>query len=173
MQRIPRTSEVTRRPPWLETPIAPLVMELGFGIAEAKQLYPAVEAMSEVTRVLDASHLLPRETMAYGAGAEAVVQRLVSLLHAPAERYTMERIPLEAPRIVPTVKLHEVVPLLSSVKTPSRTDRPPRTERVKSIERPRSIEVKVESLRDERDVRVLRRRIARILREEARRHGVF
>jgi hypothetical protein len=129
--------------------------------------------MSKVSRALDVSRILPREANAYQAGTGEAIESIISLLHAPVERYTLERIPLEAPRAFPTVKLHEIVPLLSSVRAPTRTERPPRSERVKSIERPRSIEVKVEPPRDERDLRELRRKITRILREEAKRHGVY
>jgi len=170
---VPSTSEFMSRTPWLETPISPLIMELGFGISEAKQLYPAVEAMSKVSRALDVSRILPGEANAYRAGTGEAIESIISLLHAPVERYTLERIPLEAPRAFPTVKLHEIIPLLSSVRAPTRTERPPRIERVKSIERPRSIEVKVEPPRDERDLRELRRKITRILREEAKRHGMY
>jgi hypothetical protein len=172
-KNVPRTSKFMSRTSWLTTPISPLIMELGFGISEAKQLYPAVGVMSKVSRALDVSRILPREANAYRAGTGEAIESIISLLHAPVERYTLERIPLEAPRAFPTVKLHEIVPLLSSVRAPTRTERPPRIERVKSIERPRSIEVKVEPPRDERDLRELRRKITRILREEAKRHGVY
>lgn len=170
---VPRPPAFASRTDWLMTPVSPLLMELGFGIAEAKQLYPAVEAVSGASRAFDVSHILPREALAYQAGTKEVVASLVGLLQAPAERYTLERIPLEAPRAFPTVKLPEMMSLLSSVRTPTRPKRPPQAERVKTLERPRSIEVKVEPPRDERDLRELRRKITRILREEARRHGVY
>ena len=172
-QTVPRTSDFMSGPSRLTTPISPLIMELGFGIAEAKQLYPAVEAMSDVRRAFAVSRFLPREALTYQAGTEEALESIISVLHAPAERYTLERIPLEAPRAFPTIKLQEIVPLLSSVRAPTPRERPPKASRVKAIERPRSIEVKVESPRDDRDLRELRRKITRILRDEARRHGVY
>jgi hypothetical protein len=172
-QPVPRPSAVASRTDWLMTPVSPLLMELGFGITEAKQLYPAVEAVSGARRAFDASRVLPREALTDRAGTEEVVERLVGLLHAPVERYTLERIPLEAPRAFSTVKLPEMMSLIASMRTPTRPERPPRSERVKARERPRSIEVKVEPPRDERDLRELRRKITRILRDEARRHGVY
>jgi hypothetical protein len=169
---VPRISEWMEGVTSLGTPISPLIMKLGFGIVEAKQLYPAVEALSEVSRMVHVSSVVPSEAVAYNVGLEAAIKSLITLLHAPIERYTMERIPLEAPRAVPSVKLHEIIPLLTSVRAPP-SEKSPMINRVKSIERPRSIQVKVESLKDERDLRELRRRITRILREEARRYGVF
>ncbi len=164
-------SEVMRRP-WSATPITPVFMELGFGISEAKQLYPAVEAISRVRRAFDGSRLLPQAVHAYPAGAGEALERFVRLLSAPAERYTLERIPLEAPRAVPTVKLPELMSHLASTRAPTRPERPPRGDR-QAFERPRSIEVKVEAPRDEQDLRALRRQLTRILRDEARRHGVY
>jgi hypothetical protein len=172
-QTVPHTSYFMSRTSRLTTPLSPLIMKLGFGIAEAKQLYPAVEAMSDVRRALDVSRILPREAFTHQAGTEEAIESIISVLHAPAERYTLERIPLEAPRAFPTIKLQEIVPLLSSIRAPTQRERPSRAPRVKAIERPRSIEVKVEPPRDERDLRELRRKITRILREEARRHGVY
>ena len=137
-----------------------------------------VSAVSEITRALDKSGIFSREIMDYRVGMEEAIKSsiggvIVSLLRAQVGRYTLERVPLEAPMSVPTVKLHEIIPLLSSVRTPTKTERPTTVRRDRSIARSRPIEVKVESFKGEIDMRELRRKIARILREEARRHGVF
>ena len=56
--------------------------------------------------------------------------------------------------------------MLSLMQVPTARAREPR------ILRPLNITVKVESLRDERDLRELERKIAKILREAARKYGV-
>lgn len=91
------------------------------------------------------------------------------------ERNVMERFPSDALVTVPTVKLQEIVSTISSVQTPSEREMPARImrDRLTRSGSSRSIEVTVDSLRDERDVRELERKLARILREEARRYGLI
>jgi len=64
------------------------------------------------------------------------------------------------------LKLHEIAPLMNLLSASTRGARAPR------VQRPLDVTVKVESLTDERDLRELERKIAKILRDAARRHGV-
>jgi hypothetical protein len=91
------------------------------------------------------------------------------------ERNAIERFPSDAPVSVPTLKLQEIVSTISSVQTPSEREMPTRItrDRLTRSGSARSIEVTVDSLRDERDIRELERKLARILREEARRYGLI
>jgi hypothetical protein len=91
------------------------------------------------------------------------------------ERNAIERFPSDALVTVPTLKLQEIVSTISSVQTPSEREMPSRITRGRLTPSgsARSIEVTVDSLRDERDVRELERKLARILREEARRYGLI
>jgi len=91
------------------------------------------------------------------------------------ERNVMERFSSDSPVTVPTVKLQEIVSTISSIQAPSERDMPTRIMRDRLIRSgsSRSIEVTVDSLRDERDIRELERKLARILREEARRYGLI
>jgi len=91
------------------------------------------------------------------------------------ERNAIERFPSDALVTVPTLKLQEIVSTISSVQTPSEREMPTRImrDRLTRSGLDRSIEVTVDSLRDERDIRELERKLARILREEARRYGLI
>ena len=91
------------------------------------------------------------------------------------ERNAIERFPSDALVTVPSLKLQEIVSTISSIQTPSEREMPTRImrDRLTRSGSARSIEVTVDSLRDERDVRELERKLARILREEARRYGLI
>ena len=64
------------------------------------------------------------------------------------------------------LKLQEIAPLMNLVSALPRGARAPRAQR------PLDVTVKVESLTEERDLRELERKIAKILRDAARRYGV-
>jgi hypothetical protein len=98
---------------------------------------------------------------------------LVSLPRAPVGNQNLERIPLEAPVNVPSVKLQEIIPILSSIQPPVKRETPRANRHIRPVAQPRPITVNVEPLKGETDLRELRRKIAQILREEARRHGVI
>ena len=97
----------------------------------------------------------------------------VTLPRAPMGDHVLERVPLETPMSLPSVKLQEIIPLLSLAQTTTRRETPKATQRSRAVAHPRSITVNVEPSKGEIDLRELRRKIAQILREEARRHGVF
>jgi hypothetical protein len=84
----------------------------------------------------------------------------------PGERYTYYTYE-PPPMVFPAFKLKEIIPLLQTIAIP-----PAKIERPAVIQRPLNITINVESPVDEDDLRELRRKIERILREEARRHGV-
>ncbi len=86
----------------------------------------------------------------------------------------LERVPLEGVPPVPGMKLQEVLPALKrqAAKQPSaprKVEARPRP----SYERPKPIEVKLETSLDDIDLKELERRLARILKDEARRYGVY
>ena len=85
----------------------------------------------------------------------------------------LERVALEFPVSVPSPRLLDMVPMLSRVEAISRAQRPPSVRRERVVERRRPIEIKVEPKIGDIDLRELERKIARILREEARRYGVY
>ena len=86
----------------------------------------------------------------------------------------LERMPLEGVPPIPGMRLHEVLPALTrqtvqQPSTPRRVEARPRP----SYERPKPIEVKLETSLDDIDLKELERRLARILKDEARRYGVY
>jgi hypothetical protein len=96
-----------------------------------------------------------------------------SLLEIPVGEQAPERVALEAPVSVPSPRLLDMVPVLSRVEAIPRAQRPPTVRRERAMERRRPIEVKVEQKMGDIDLRELERKIARILKEEARRYGVY
>ena len=95
-----------------------------------------------------------------------------SLLEVPLGGQAPERVALEFPVSVPSPRLLDIMPVLSRVEAIPRAQRPP-TVRERAMERRRPIEIKVEPKIGDIDLRELERKIARILREEARRYGVY
>ena len=86
----------------------------------------------------------------------------------------LERMPLEGVPPIPGMRLHEVLPALTrqaaqQPSAPRRVEARPRP----SYERPKPIEVKLETSLDDIDLKELERRLARILKDEARRYGVY
>jgi hypothetical protein len=137
-----------------------------------------VVAMPEMSRALAASSALSRNFTGYEVEMEKAIKSyvgmmLVTLPHVSVGKDNLERIPLEAPVNIPSVKLQEIVPILSSIQASTRVETPKATQRSRTVAQPRPITVNVESPRGEIDIRELRRKIIQILREEARRHGVF
>jgi len=135
-----------------------------------------VIAMPEISRALAASNTLSKEFTDHKMKMEKTFKiylgrMLVSLPRVGKDN--LERIPLEAPVNVPSVKLQEIIPILSSIQTPAKRETPRAKQRNRPVAQPRPITVNVEPLKGESDLRELRRKIVQILREEARRHGVF
>jgi len=88
--------------------------------------------------------------------------------------HVLERVPLEGVPPIPGMRLHEVLPALKrqasqQMSTPRRFETRPSP----SYERPKPIEVKLETSLDDIDIKELERRLARILKDEARRYGVY
>ena len=86
----------------------------------------------------------------------------------------LERAPLEGVPPIPGMRLQEVIPALTrkaaqQPSTPRRVEARPQP----SYERPKPIEVKLETSLDDIDLKELERRLARILKDEARRYGVY
>ena len=96
-----------------------------------------------------------------------------SLLEVPVGEQALERVGLEVPVTVPSPRLLDMVPVLSRVEAIPRAQRSPTVRRERALERRRPIEIKVEPKIGDIDLRELERKIARILREEARRYGVY
>lgn len=95
---------------------------------------------------------------------------IVELAKFIPERYASGRLYVGRPIIPLTisspVRMHEAIPMLSLMRAQAVRTKEPK------VLRPVDITLKVESLRDERDLRELERKIAKILREAARRYGV-
>jgi len=98
---------------------------------------------------------------------------LASLYELMGDR-VLERVPLEGVPPIPGMRLHEALPAMTrqaaqQPSTPRRAEARPRP----SYERPKPIEVKLETSLDDIDLKELERRLARILKDEARRYGVY
>jgi len=96
-----------------------------------------------------------------------------SLLEVPMGEQAPERAALEFPVSVLSPRLVDMVPMLSHVEAIPRAQRPPSVQRERVVDRRRPIDIKVEQKISDIDSRELERKIARILREEARRYGVY
>jgi hypothetical protein len=84
-----------------------------------------------------------------------------------------ERVALELPVSAPSPRLVDMVSMVSRVEAIPRAQRPLSVQRERVVERRRPIDIKVEPKIGDIDQRELERKIARILREEARRYGVY
>jgi hypothetical protein len=99
---------------------------------------------------------------------------LLASLHGLMGDRVLERMPLEGVPPIPGMRLHEALPAMTrraaqQPSTPRRVEPRPRP----SFERPKPIEVKLETSLDDIDLKELERRLARILKDEARRYGVY
>jgi len=88
-----------------------------------------------------------------------------SMLRVPRGSYALERVPL-GPMVFPTMRLQEVIPILHSIPTSTKTSAMPTQSNF-------NINITVESLRDEGSLRELERKITRILKEQARRYRLL
>ena len=96
-----------------------------------------------------------------------------SLLEVPVGEQALERVALEFPVSVSSPRLLDMVSMLSRVEAIPRAQRPPSVRRERVVDRRRPIDIKVERKIGDIDLRELERKIARILKEEARRYGVY
>jgi hypothetical protein len=98
---------------------------------------------------------------------------LASLYELMGDR-VLERVSLEGVPPIPGMRLQEVLPALKrqAAQQPSAPRRVEARQRP-SYERPKPIEVKLETSLDDIDLKELERRLARILKDEARRYGVY
>ena len=119
-----------------------------------------------------------RNLVTYRAGVEKVVRSTLGGVMSTTskvtlDRYALERVLLRGPLSVPTAKLQEIIPFLRSVSTQARAERLKPIQHTFNITiEDRSIDRGFGSRSAEVNLRELERRIARILREEARRYGI-
>jgi len=105
-----------------------------------------------------------------GTPIEGVVS---SIMDAPVGADALDRIIFDTPSGYPSLKLHEVLPViqrmaLSPQRAPEPVSRPRPT-----FDRQKPAEFREEQRIDEIDMKELEKKIARILKEEARRYGVY
>ena len=96
-----------------------------------------------------------------------------SLPEIPIGELAPEGVALQLPVSLPSPRLLDIVPMLSRVETIPRAQRPTTVRRERVVERRRPIDIKVEPKISDIDLKDLERKVARILREEARRYGVY
>jgi len=137
----------------------------GFG-AEAPVIYDTLSAVKQAL-----SEKVQVESMLKGP----LDRVLSSILRAPGDRQALQRAALAPPSSLPSLKLQEIMPVLSqaAAATQAAPQAPPRVRGERTAGRQRPIEIKVEQKISDLDLRELERKIARILREEARRYGVY
>ncbi len=149
-----------------------------YGITAAH--VPEVEYLGgklEVSKAFDYISVL-KEIVTSKVEAEKVLTASLSgvvssLLEVPLGEQAPEVVGLEFPVSVPSPRLLDMVSVLSRVETIPGTQRPPSVRRERVVERRRPIDIKVEPKIGDIDLKELERKIARILREEARRYGVY
>ena len=95
------------------------------------------------------------------------------LLEVPVGEQAPEVVGLEFPVSMPSPRLLDMVSVLSRVEAIPRAQRPPSVRRERVVDRRRPIDIKVEPKIGDIDLKELERKIARILKEEARRYGVY
>lgn len=102
------------------------------------------------------------------AAIDALIRGAGEAVRLPTvvDQYTLAGPSLGLPIAPRSLKLHEMASLMSLLSALSQTARSTQ------LQRPMNVTVRVESLADERDLRELERKIARILRDAARRYGV-
>jgi len=190
---LPTTEEEEIRMP-IPTPLHPLQdhIDITAKLAEVSKLEePVVPIEAEVkayrldfaSRLLEVSKTFDfpsvvKEMVASKVEAEKALTTSLSgvvssLLEVPVGEQALERVALEVSVPVPSPRLLDMVPVLSRVEAVPRAQRPPTVRRERVMERRRPIEIKVEPKIGDIDLRELERKIARILREEARRYGVY
>ncbi|TRO48095.1 hypothetical protein E2P65_03440 [Candidatus Bathyarchaeota archaeon] len=137
----------------------------GFG-AEAPVIHDTLNAVKQAL-----SEKVQVESMLKGP----LDRVLSSILRAPGDRQVLQRAALAPPSSMPSLKLQEIMPVLSqaapAIQAAPQTH--PRVRGEHAAGRQRPLEIKVEQKISDLDLRELERKIARILREEARRYGVY
>jgi len=143
-----------------------MAASLGSAAAEAPVTHGTLGAMKQAL-----SEKLEMESMM----KDPLDRVLSSILRAPGDRQALQRAALAPPSGLPSLKLQEIMPVLSqaAAATQAAPQAPPRVRGERTAGRQRPIEIKVEQKISDLDLRELERKIARILREEARRYGVY
>ena len=114
------------------------------------------------------------ESEAVSAVEEAAGEMATALTLGPIGQRQIERVALEATPPTPSMRLHEMLPALARQRAQQPAPAPRAETRPRpTYERPKPIEVKVDTRMDDVDLKELERKIARILRDEARRYGVI
>jgi len=146
-------------------------------MAETLSMVSATSGASQVisSTVSMVSKLMESKDVSEKRIQETVSQLASKMQEVPVEELALDRVPLEGPRPALSPKLQEAMPMLSqmaAVTTEAAKAVPP-ARRERALQRQRPIEIKVESRIDDIDMKELERKIARILKEEARRYGVY
>ena len=147
---------------------------------EMAETLSMVSTTSDTSQVISSTVSMVSKLMESKGESEKRIQETVSQLaskmqEVPVEELALDRVPLEGPRPALSPKLQEAMPMLSqmaAVTTEAAKAVPP-ARRERALQRQRPIEIKVESRIDDIDMKELERKIARILKEEARRYGVY
>jgi len=134
-------------------------------------------AALETSRAINKFCVVLRPVMTYKAEIEKTIERSLggpmdTQSHISLEGFALGRVLLGGPPSIPTVRLHEIIPILHAASTQAGSERPIRNVFNITID-DRSINRRFESLSGEVDLKELERKISRILREEARRYGII
>ena len=153
--------------PYYGQPSSPAMMQVSRQMEELATAAQASKVASIFTELVDTQI---RTEQLMGPPIEGVVS---SIMDAPVGADALDRIILGPPSGYPSLKLHEVIPViqrmaLSPVRTPEQVSRPRPT-----FERQKPAEFREEQRIDDIDMKDLEKKIARILKEEARRYGVY
>jgi hypothetical protein len=180
--------EVAKAPPHPIQAYVDLASRLGeFLSARAAAVYgisaahiPEVEYLGgelDVSKTFDYLGVV-KEIVTSKEEAEKVLATSLSgvvsgLLEVPVGEQAPEVVGLEFPVSMPSPRLLDMVSMLSRVEAIPRAQRPPSVRRERVVDRRRPIDIKVEPKIGDIDLKELERKIARILKEEARRYGVY
>ena len=149
-----------------------------YGITAAH--VPEVEHLGrelEVSKTFDflgvVKEIVTSKVEAERALTTSLIGVVSSLQQVPVEGQAPERVTMEIPISVPSPRLVDMMSIVSRIEAIPGAPRLPTVRRERVVERRRPMEITVEPKIGDIDLRDLERKIARILREEARRYGVY
>jgi len=120
---------------------------------------------------LTAWSILPQRQIEMIRPYTAVMHDLISYASTPSSSTAV--VPPQVPDGLPSARLHDAVSFLLSAQQTATKETPPPARQERVVRKPLPVTIEVDSLRGEAEIRDLQRKIARIIKDEARRYGVY
>ena len=159
--------ELASSVPYYGQPPSPAMMQVS---RQMEELATAAQASKVASMFTELTETQIRTEQLLRTPIEGVVS---SIMDAPVGADALDRIILDTSSGYPSLKLHEVIPVIQRMaQSPARIPEPVSRPRP-TFDRQKPAEFREEQRIDEIDMKELEKKIARILKDEARRYGVY